>query len=284
MIYNSRYVPGVLPNSFEAMHTPTQTAEDLFLHVEYIGHAHCSPEYSVIRRKYCHYLLMYIMKGKVVFTTEGQTYEAEAGQTFLIETQKPHIYGAIGTLEALWVHFNGKDFHPFFEHLWSVNHGQPVFDTKNNTEFFSKFQDLVHSFATSRQYPEIIVSAKLYEILGLLLTKQVFTDSDSIDKVVQYINRHYPQTLTLEMLAQKANLSVSRFCALFKKETGYSPYKYIINTRLHASRQYLANSTHSIEYIATHVGFADASSFIASFRQKYKITPRKFRAKLNGGH
>ncbi len=47
MISNSRMVPGVLPISYERAHTPTQTARELFLYVEYIGHSHCSPEYSV---------------------------------------------------------------------------------------------------------------------------------------------------------------------------------------------------------------------------------------------
>ena len=280
MLYNSRLVPGVLSSSFEQAHNATQTAQNLFLYVEYIGHSYCSPEYSVIRRSYCHYLLMYVLKGKVVFTTEEQTYEAEAGQAFLIETKKPHIYGAIGNLEILWIHFNGKNFHPFFQHLISINPGGHVFDLQNNTEFLPKLQDLVGSYADSRQYPEIIVSARLYEILGLLLSKGEITDTDSIDMIVRYINQHYPEPLTLEFLAHKANLSVSRFCTLFKKETGYSPYKYIVNTRLHASRQSLISSTHPVEYIATHVGFSDASSYIAAFRRKYKITPGQFRIRL----
>ena len=148
MISNSRMVPGVLPTSFECAHTPTQTARELFLYVEYIGHSYCSPEYSVIRQKYCHYLLMYILRGRAVFSTEGQIYEAEAGQAFLIETQKPHLYGAIGSLEILWIHFNMKNFQPFFSHLISVNHDQYVFNLKNNTEFLPKLQDLVQSYST----------------------------------------------------------------------------------------------------------------------------------------
>lgn len=280
MLRNSRFVPGVLSNSFERAYNATQTAKNLFLYVEYIGHSFCSPEYSVIRRSYCHYLLMYILKGKVVFTTEEQTYEAEAGQAFLIQTAKPHIYGALGNLEILWIHFNGNNFFDFFQHLVSVNPSGHVFDLRNNTEFLSKLQELVYSFADSVQYPEIIVSAKLYEILGLLLIRNEITDSDLIDKVVRYINHSYSKPLTLDLLAEKANLSVSRFCTLFKKETGYSPYKYIINTRLHASRQFLISSNQSVEYIATHVGFSDASSFIAAFRKKYKITPGQFRINL----
>ncbi|MGI6006546.1 MAG: helix-turn-helix domain-containing protein [Ruminococcus sp.] len=277
----SHLLPGILPQSFEQSYNPTQPAKDLFLYVEYVGHAYCTPEYCAVRKQYCHYLLMYILKGRAVLSTEGQTYEAQAGEAFLFETQKPHIYGAIGNMEMLWVHFNGKNFHPFFSHLISSNHGRHIFELKNNTEFLSKLHDLVYSFRSSRQYPEIIVSAKLYEILGLLLAKE--NDIDSINKIINYINCHYSEPLTLEFLAHHVGLSVSSFCTLFKKKTGYSPYQYIINTRLHASRQCLTSSTYSIEHIAALSGFATASSYIAAFRRKYKITPGQFRRHLFSG-
>ena len=42
MIRNIRNVPGVMPTSLEYSYNPTNTARELFLYIEYIGHAYCS--------------------------------------------------------------------------------------------------------------------------------------------------------------------------------------------------------------------------------------------------
>src|SRR5699024_6537096 len=87
------------------------------------------------------------------------------------------------------------------------------------------------------------------------------------------------EPITLNQLAHQAGLSVSRFSSLFKKETGYAPYQYILFTRLHASRQLLTGTVSSINEIAAYVGFSDASSYIAAFRKKYSCTPLQYRAR-----
>lgn len=281
MLTNKRYAPGVLPASHEQSYNATKIAKNLFLYVEYIGHSYVSPEYAVMRSHYCHYLLMYIVSGHIIYQTQGHTEEARAGQAFLIETQRPHIYGSIGNTEILWIHFNGTGFHSTYEYLISSNHDNHTFELHGNPEFVKKLTDLFLSYSSAKLYPEIEVSSKLYDLMSSLVVYRNPSMPDTIDSSIRYISNHYSEPLTLDILARQANLSISRFSTLFKQKTGYTPHQYLLNTRLHASRQLLASSAYSVNYIALYTGFSDASYFISAFRKKYGCTPVQYRMQLS---
>ena len=124
------------------------------------------------------------------------------------------------------------------------------------------------------------MSVKIYELLGLLGKESKQPNVSQIDRVIQYINAHYAEVLELETLAKVARLSVSRFSEIFRAETGVSPYKYVINTRLHAACRMLASTAMPVADIAIQVGFGSATAFISSFRQKYGITPKQYMIKI----
>ena len=127
------------------------------------------------------------------------------------------------------------------------------------------------------------MSAKLYELLGLMLVNSKKAEMQIIlwgAGTVPISNYHKP--LSLEKLAKRTGLSVSRFCnTRLKRDRVFSHINISKNTRLHASRKYLTSTTCSMDEIASYVGFADASSYIAAFRHKYGITPHQLRKRLN---
>ena len=80
--------------------------------------------------------------------------------------------------------------------------------------------------------------------------------SDRITKIIYYIDENLFEILDLEFLADKCNLSVSRFKHLFKEETGIPPSEYIIRKKIEKAHEMMEDSKFSIKDIAYDLVFS----------------------------
>ncbi len=99
-----------------------------------------------------------------------------------------------------------------------------------------------------------------------------------ISKCIQYIYDNLHTTLTLQVLSKKLQLHPSYLSTLFKKETGYSVHEFVQNTRLETAKNILLDSDYTCASIANTLCFSSQSHFVRLFREKYGITPAKFRS------
>ena len=96
-----------------------------------------------------------------------------------------------------------------------------------------------------------------------------------IDKVLDYINVHYSEPLTVESLA--ARFFVSKYYLLheFKQYVGTSVYHYIIQRRLIVARQMLADGT-APSSVYQKCGFGDYANFYRAFKSAYRVSPKEY--------
>jgi len=97
-----------------------------------------------------------------------------------------------------------------------------------------------------------------------------------IQQVIEYINIHLGDHLTVDILAGVIGRSRSRLCGIFKEETGMSPTQYVRQLRMGRARQLLDMATLSIKEIQAKVGLSDRSQFAKSFRAMYGVTPFEY--------
>lgn len=94
----------------------------------------------------------------------------------------------------------------------------------------------------------------------------------------KYISENLQQEFSVMRLAEKVKLSASHLPALFKRETGLPPIRYIINLRLEESRKLLDGDDFiAIKQIAIRVGFNDPAYFVREFKKKYGLSPKEYR-------
>lgn len=100
-----------------------------------------------------------------------------------------------------------------------------------------------------------------------------------LKKVLFHISEHFDTKLTLEELANIADMSPKYFCAFFKEMTRQSPFEYINSYRTDRAAKLLLSTDTSITDIAFSCGFSDLSYFIKTFKALKGTTPRSFRKK-----
>ncbi|MDR2939797.1 MAG: AraC family transcriptional regulator [Clostridiales bacterium] len=97
--------------------------------------------------------------------------------------------------------------------------------------------------------------------------------------VRRYIDRHFKENISLEMLAELAHLNKYYFGHSFSQQYGVSPINYLISKRIEESKYLLANTDNSLSFISHILGFSSPSYFSQSFRKLAGMSPIEYRKK-----
>jgi len=98
---------------------------------------------------------------------------------------------------------------------------------------------------------------------------------DLLNEVMNYIELHLNEKITLEETAKHFYVSVSTITQLFRQKMGTSFYRCVTQRRLIAAKVRIGNGE-ALEDVSRAVGFADYSSFYRAFKKEYGITPRQY--------
>ena len=102
-------------------------------------------------------------------------------------------------------------------------------------------------------------------------------ENELVNKVIEFMKHHLDSPVPLADVAEFGGVTFRQLNLIFTKCTGYSAAVYWRRMRLEQARKLMADSSNSINAIATATGFADASHLIAWFRKQYGETPSSFR-------
>lgn len=95
--------------------------------------------------------------------------------------------------------------------------------------------------------------------------------------ITEYLDEHYMEPISLEMLGKKFGLSHYYLAHIFKKETGVSPMKYIMHRKIGEVQSKLMNTDMSISEIGEQLGFSSCCHLSAVFKKYFGISPKSFR-------
>lgn len=98
-------------------------------------------------------------------------------------------------------------------------------------------------------------------------------------RVAEFIEDNLSRELGLSELAAVAQFSEFHFSRMFKRSTGLTPHRYVMERRIAQARNLLTHSPLSLHEISAMVGFSDQSHMTTVFKRLTGVTPGQFRDK-----
>jgi len=100
---------------------------------------------------------------------------------------------------------------------------------------------------------------------------------DGMADLVTWMLMHLKEDLSLEVLADRANLGVRHFSRRFKAQFDATPADFVLNLRLTEARRRLTLPRSNVDKIAASVGFPSAQAFRRAFEKHYGVSPSAYR-------
>ena len=175
--------------------------------------------------------------------------------------------------------------------------GGCLFRASRSTCLKALIQDAIHIIADEldNQTGSTYYVVSSYVILIIALTMQYLLDEldtgginrspyyKNIKNSIVYIEENLSKKLTLEELAQVANMGKTNYSIAFKSITGMTVWKYVLNTRIDYASSCLVekNGDLNVTEVALMSGFDNVAHFSKIFKRIKGSTPRDFKKNNN---
>ncbi len=234
---------------------------------------------------------------KVHFNQKNYTLDLGEEQSFLIYNPNQHLPLDLeiqkgGSVISLFVKI--ELFHSFFsevadhipflneEHLNKKYYDQSPINPETilvlNQINKLRFQDhLQHLYLKGKAYELISVyfnqSADESRSCPYLMDDEYLSKIKAVKDIVVEKMIAPP---SLNELAEEVGLNLKKLKQGFKQVYGSSVFNFLFDYKMEFSRKLLDSGKYNINEVGEKVGYSTASHFIASFKKKYGITPKKY--------
>lgn len=247
------------------------------------------------------YELYLFLSGDVSYVIESRNYQLLPGDLLLIspsELHQPLISPQRQPYErvVLWInraHLRQlssvhTDLTACFEQARSGGGNLLRLDSMGQETVRSAMECLLDETATQRYGSDLAADCQLTRLLIDLHRMQLdvaraqvprgITDPGITD-VINYINEHYGEPLTIDLLAARFFFNKYHLSHAFKRVVGTSIHRYITQKRLLIARQMLADGRTPADVY--HIcGYADYSNFYRAFKNEYGVSPKTYLSTL----
>lgn len=241
--------------------------------------------------------LFQVIEGSMSLTTAEENARLHAGEIALFNPYEFHALESIGKKAVLLVIQVNPDF--CIQHFPAIKYMR--FNTSNLTsavpfniclKMIHACYDLGYHYYSKLQNYELMCLSDLYRLFWYIVSYVPYTlinenelstcrrKQDRFCRIIEYIQSHYTEKLTLTEIAEKENLSLTYLSHLFKRNINMNFQQYLTKLRLEKALFLLRSTDMPIFDIAISSGFSDSKYLNRHFMMQYGQSPKAFRKGL----
>ncbi|MEE1280081.1 MAG: AraC family transcriptional regulator [Oscillospiraceae bacterium] len=229
--------------------------------------------------------LYYFISGKAVFKIEGTRYPLHPGDILIMRHAESHSLEISSgePYERLSLHFDSellRSIDPELHLLHAYNDRE--LGTNNlftPSDFYTPICGmLAEALLKKTDNPRQHIISMLIPILSELSVayenkkNNPSENDDSGRRIIDYINRHLSDDLSLDHICARFYISKPQLCRIFKAATGSTVWEYVTVKRLMAAQQLIRSGTAPTK-AAANCGFNDYSVFYRAYRRRFGSSP-----------
>nr|WP_232242952.1 AraC family transcriptional regulator [Paenibacillus sp. GSMTC-2017] len=240
-----------------------------------------------------------ILEGNLDVYLAEETYHLGAGDLFLLGASELHRDRSTNHLDYIVLQF---DLEQFFDHssipymrYFSETHvplsqANYIFEENKfiKSQTASCIEQILKEASLKQTGYELAVSILIKQIMLHLLrgdTRKVLIEQDNFDKarlkpVLDYIENHLTERISVEVVCKIANMSYYYFVKFFKKTIGLSFTEYVNYRKVKSAERMLLTKDLSISEVGERIGMPNMAHFYKMFKKYNDCSPKQFQRKM----
>jgi AraC-like DNA-binding protein len=167
------------------------------------------------------------------------------------------------------------------------NVNRKFYDERDISSMLKLVLNQLYSINLSDNARRIFLQGKVLEILSLYFSNRQpdvescpFLNDEAIVRKIKHAKEHLLKNMdnapTIKELSKTAGLNEFQLKAGFKEIYGNTVYGYLLDHKLDHARALLDSKKFKVNEVSGQIGYSNTSHFIAAFRKKFGITPKKY--------
>ncbi|MDF2187994.1 AraC family transcriptional regulator [Paraflavitalea sp. CAU 1676] len=252
-----------------------------------------TPNFETNWHKHPEYELITILKGHGTALIGDHVCDYKVHDVFFIAGNLPHWFRKNHpqmSCSVLVVHFTEDCWGPAFLQMPEMKTIQTLLQ-KNNGILLQKrlkkeILPLMQELHVARGLEKLLLLIKGLQTIGTSNQYKLLTEdfhdpavavNPAIEKIIDYSFKHFLEPVTLEEIAEVANMTIPTFSRFFKKNIKKTYFDFIRDLRISHACKLLTSTSKPILEICYESGYKSWAHFSKQFKEVKEQTPSQFR-------